>query len=51
MCVLHANRVESLMMIVFVTFDGNLGPLIEGLCSSNPCEFENSVLDAIEPTT
>ena len=40
-----------MMMIVCVTFNSNLVPLSEGLCSSNPCKFENSVWDGIEPTT
>jgi len=30
------------MMMVFMTFNSSLVPLIEGLCSSNPCEFEFS---------
>jgi len=29
-----------LMMTAFMTFDSNLLPLIDGLCSSNPWEFE-----------
>jgi len=29
-----------MMMIVFMTFNSSLVPLIEGLCSSNPWEFE-----------
>jgi len=28
-----------MMMIAFITFDSSLAPLIEGLCSSNPCGF------------
>jgi len=39
------------MMIAFITFNSSLLPLIEGVCSSNPCEFEFSVLDGIEPAT
>jgi len=31
-----------MMMIAFVTFNSSLAPLIEGLCSSNPWEFEFS---------
>jgi len=37
-------------MIAFITFNSSLTPLIEGLCSSNPCDFEFSVLNGIEPT-
>jgi len=38
------------MMIDFIIFNSSLVPLIEGLCSrSNPCEFEFSDLDGIEP--
>ena len=32
----------QMMMIVFITFNSSLVPLIEGLCSSNPWEFEFS---------
>jgi len=32
--------VVMMMMIAFFTFNGSLEPLIEGLCSSNPWEFE-----------
>ena len=43
-------------MIVFITCNTNLVPLLEGLCSSNPCRFEFSVFflrvfAGIEPTT
>ena len=31
------------LMIAFNTRNSNLGPLLEGLCSSNPCRFEFSV--------
>ena len=31
-----------MMMIAFISFKSSLVPLIEGLCSSNPCEFEFS---------
>jgi len=31
-----------LMMIAFITFNSSSVPLIEGLCSSNPWEFELS---------
>jgi len=31
---------RCMMMIAFITFNSSLGPLIEGLCSSNPWEFE-----------
>ena len=40
-----------MMSIAFITFKSSLVPLIEGLCSSNPCEFEFSGLDGIVPTT
>jgi len=30
------------MMIAFITFNSSLVPLIEGLCSSNPWDFEFS---------
>ena len=30
------------MMIAFITFNSILVPLIEGLCNSNPWEFEFS---------
>ena len=29
-------------MIAFITWNSNLVPLLEGLCSSNPCKFELS---------
>jgi len=41
-------------MIVFFTWTSNSVPLLEGLCSSNPCSFESSdfwVFAGIEPTT
>jgi len=38
------------MMIAFITFNSSLVLLIEGLCSSNPWEFEFSGLKGIEPT-
>ena len=38
MCVFHF----LMMMIVFITFKSSLVPLIEGLCSSNPCACEFS---------
>ena len=42
------------LMVAFITWNSNLVPLLEGLCSSNPCRFESSVfwvLARIEPTT
>ena len=30
------------MMIAFIAFNSSSVPLIEGLCSSNPCDFEFS---------
>jgi len=42
----------EVIMIAFITFNSSLVPLIEGLCSSNPGEFEFLVfLDGIEFTT
>ena len=41
-------------MIAFITRKSNLVPLLEGLCSSNPCRFELSVFGVFarnEPTT
>ena len=41
-------------MIAFITWNSNLVPLFEGLCSSNPCRFEFSVFGGfagIELTT
>ena len=31
------------LMIAFITCNSNLVPLLEGLCSSNPCRFEFSI--------
>jgi len=31
------------LMIAFITCSSNLVPLLEGLCSSNPCRFELSI--------
>ena len=42
------------LMLAFITRKSNLVPLLEGLCSSNPCRFELSVFwvfAGIEPTT
>ena len=42
------------LTIAFITCNSNLVPLFEGLCSSNPCRLEFSVLwvfAGIEPTT
>jgi len=38
------------MMIAFITFNISLVLLIEGLCTTNPREFEFSVLDRMEKT-
>ena len=35
-------KIGEMMMINFITFNSTLVPLIKGLCSSNPCEFEIS---------
>ena len=37
----HALRADWLM-IAFITWNGNLVPLLEGLYSSNPCRFKSS---------
>jgi len=42
------------LMIAFVTWISNLVPLLEGLCSSNPCRFKFSIFKLFagnEPTT
>ena len=39
-----------MMMVAFITLNSGLVSFVEGLCSSNPCEFEFSVLDGIKPT-
>jgi len=31
-----------MMMIAFITFNSSLVPLSDGICSSNPCEFDFS---------
>jgi len=46
---LHSSRAHYIrngywLMIAFITCNSNLVPLLEGLCSSNPCRFEFSVL-------
>jgi len=43
-CVYYFQQQFStmMMMIDFITFNSSLVPLIEGLCSSNPWEFEFS---------
>ena len=38
------------MMIAVFTFESSLVPLIEGLFTPDPCQFEFLVLDEIEPT-
>ena len=40
-----------MMMVAFITLNSGLVSFIQGLCSSNPCEFEFSVLDGIKLTT
>jgi len=40
---IHPSCVVVLMMIASITFNSSLVPLIEGLCSLNPWEFEFSV--------
>ena len=42
------------LMIAFITCKSSLVPLLDGLCTSNPCRFEFSVFwvfAGIEPTT
>jgi len=39
MCVCNAHM---MIMVAFITFNRSLVPLIEGLCSSSPWEFEFS---------
>jgi len=39
----HTGNVRSWLMIAFITCNSNLVPLLEGLCSSNPCRFEFSI--------
>ena len=42
------------LMIACITWNSNLVPLLEGVCTSHPCRFEFSVflvLAGIEPTT
>jgi len=34
--------IENWLMIAFITRNSNLVPLLEGLCSSNPCRFDFS---------
>jgi len=34
------KQFKSRLTIAFVTCNSNLVPLLEGLCSSNPCRFE-----------
>ena len=35
----------------FITWNSDLVPLIEGLCSTNPCRFEFSGFGGMEPET
>jgi len=37
---LTPRSVPVMMMIAFVTLKSSLVPLMEGVCSSNPCGFE-----------
>jgi len=40
----HQNdKAGDCLMIAFITCNSNLVPLLEGLCSSNPCRFEFSI--------
>ena len=39
----HPWHTLSLLMIAFITCKSSLVPLLEGLCTSNPCRFEFSV--------
>ena len=52
-CVPLCMRVNWLM-IALITCNSDIVPLLEGLCSSNPCRFEFSIFRffaGIEPTT
>jgi len=40
-----------MMMVAFITLNSGLISFVEGLCSSNPCKFEFSVLNSSKPTT
>jgi len=40
--ILHSPERALMMIIAFITFNSSLVPLIEGLCNSNPWEFEFS---------
>ena len=40
LCLRLCMRVPLRKMIAFITFKSSLVPLIEDLCSSNPCGFE-----------
>ena len=35
-------RLPSWLVVAFLTWNSNLVPLLEGLCTSNPCRFEFS---------
>ena len=62
MCVCVRARVSGLvsvwacacewvrLMIAFITWNSNLVPLFEGLCSSNQSRFEFSGFAGVEPT-
>ena len=46
--------IKDWLIVAFITWNSNLVPLLEGLCSSNPCKFDFSgfgVFAGIEPTT
>ena len=47
----HPRKTEKRFMIAFVTCKSNSVPLLEGLCSSNPCRCEFPVFAGSEPTT
>jgi len=52
-CLLEQNP-KNWLIIVFITWNSNLVPLLEGLCTSNPCRFGFSVFwvfAGIESTT
>jgi len=48
------HSVADWLIVAFITWNSNSVPLLEGLCSSNPCRFEISnfgIFARIEPTT
>ena len=51
---LRKQNCYDCLIVAFITWNSNLVPLLEGLCTSNPCRFQFSgfwVFAGIEPTT